>query len=112
MRPETGPVSAAPAPPAPAAAPDGAGPDEGPNWPGEADESAFLAAARESGEEAPPRLPAAPAPEEPAGSLPPLEELAGRVPPAVRAALDELFRAKFSAVRRIPAEAIDPQTSK
>jgi hypothetical protein len=73
-----------------------------------------LAAARENGgEPPPPSRPAAPTrEEEPAGALPPLEELAGRVPAAVRAALDDLFRAKFSAVRRIPAEVLDAPTSK
>jgi hypothetical protein len=38
--------------------------------------------------------------------LPPLDELAGRVPPAVVAAMDELFRAKWTAVRRFPREAL------
>lgn len=37
-----------------------------------------------------------------AGKLPALEECVGRVPAPVKAALDELFRAKFVAVRRFP----------
>jgi len=41
--------------------------------------------------------------------LPPLDELAGRVPPAVVAAMDELFRAKWTAVRRFPREALKPE---
>ena len=35
--------------------------------------------------------------------LPPLEELVARVPPSVLAILDDLFRAKFTGVRRIAA---------
>jgi hypothetical protein len=34
--------------------------------------------------------------------LPSLDELTGRVPPAVVAAMDELFRAKWTEVRRLP----------
>ncbi|HEX3730238.1 MAG TPA: hypothetical protein VHV47_10565 [Opitutaceae bacterium] len=104
-----GPPAAVPA--APAAA-EPAQADEGPAWPGEAEESAFLSAARDQGGEAAPAPHPAAAPEEAPGDLPALAELAGRVPPAVRAAMDELFRAKFSAVRRIPAEILDPPPSK
>jgi hypothetical protein len=38
--------------------------------------------------------------------LPPLEELVARVPAGVRAALDDLFRAKFTTVRRITPESL------
>jgi len=42
--------------------------------------------------------------EEPA-ELPPVEELAGRLPPEVREALEELFRAKWAGVKRVaPAD--------
>jgi len=37
-----------------------------------------------------------------AGPLPPLEELVNRIPTGVRETLDELFRAKFVTVRKIP----------
>jgi hypothetical protein len=36
--------------------------------------------------------------------LPALEELVARVPPSVLAALDDLFRAKFTGVRRVAAQ--------
>jgi hypothetical protein len=69
-------------------------------WPDDADETAFLSEAVSRGE------PAAPAPGRASArvigeALPPLEELVARVPPAVLAALDDLFRAKFTGVRRI-----------
>jgi hypothetical protein len=35
--------------------------------------------------------------------LPPLEEVVARVPPRVLGMMDELFRAKFTGVRRVPA---------
>ncbi len=37
--------------------------------------------------------------------LPPLEDLVKRIPPKTRAAMDELFRANFVTVRRVPAGA-------
>jgi hypothetical protein len=69
-------------------------------WPDEADETAFLSEAVSRGE------PAVPAPGRASArligeALPPLEELVARVPPAVLAVLDDLFRAKFTGVRRI-----------
>ena len=39
-------------------------------------------------------------------SLPTLETLIRRIPAETRAALDELFRAKFIAVRRVPERAL------
>jgi len=39
------------------------------------------------------------------GDLPPLEKLVGRIPAETREALDELFRAKFTSVRRLPGKA-------
>lgn len=36
--------------------------------------------------------------------LPPMEELVARVPPRVLGLLDDLFRAKFTGVRKVPAE--------
>jgi len=68
-------------------------------WPDEADESAFLSEAEARGEaqvafagrNAAPTI---------GVELPPLEELVERVPAAVREILDDLFRAKFTTVRR------------
>lgn len=45
---------------------------------------------------------------EPAGPLPALDELVARIPQSTRALIDELFRAKFVGVRRIPAKALKP----
>jgi hypothetical protein len=38
--------------------------------------------------------------------LPPLDPLVARLPADVRTVLDELFRAKFTAVRRVPENAL------
>lgn len=50
--------------------------------------------------------PLRPEPEEvepmPAGGLPDLDELIGRIPAEVRTTIDELFRAKFVKVERVP----------
>ncbi len=76
------------------------------SWPSEADESAFLAEQRGQGAAAPP--PAAAAAENgiDAQPLPSLEELVQRIPAETRAALDDLFRAKFTGVRRVPKTAL------
>jgi hypothetical protein len=77
-------------------------PDGEVEWPDEGDEASFLSESasrpRESIQLAPRQAPAAPA-----EKLPALEELVGRVPPAVMALLDDLFRAKFTAVRKFSA---------
>lgn len=83
-----------------------AGDDEPPNWPDETAEAAFLADARAQG------VSVAAASDdgdgEPAktGALPALEELVQRVPAEVREALDELFRARFVTVKRVPKKAL------
>jgi hypothetical protein len=41
----------------------------------------------------------------PSASLPPLEDLVQRIPPQARELLETLFRAKFVAVKRLPASA-------
>jgi hypothetical protein len=84
--------------------------DSAPPLPGGADEAAFLAEA--NGEAA--AVIAAPVETEEGRTdeLPPLEELAGRVPPAVRARLDELFRARFTGVKRAAEADLAAQTSK
>jgi hypothetical protein len=59
---------------------------------------AVVAAARTSADEG-----------EVAAPLPPLDSLVGRLRPEVREVLDELFRARFTSVRRVPAQALkDP----
>jgi hypothetical protein len=76
-------------------------------WTDEVAESAFLAEARDRGE----NIPSPNVSQESdvdAGPLPPLEELVNRIDPAIRETLDELFRAKFTAVRRVPPSALKP----
>lgn len=84
--------------------------DEGaPTGPSESEESAFLAEQREQGFVAPSPSQAnaaSPEVEEKKGPLPPLDDLVARIPPATRELLDELFRAKFVAVKRVPAAAL------
>jgi len=77
------------------------------NWPDESAETAFRAESRERGE---PELPAgllveATEETDPKG-LPALEDLVKRIPPEARELLDELFRAKFTGVKRVPAKAL------
>ncbi len=86
------------------------GAGEAPVWPGEEDEALFLAGSR-TGDEESPALPAglsAEAPD-PGQDLPPLDALVARVPAPLRAALDDLFRAKFTRARRLPASALKPR---
>jgi len=77
---------------------------EGNFWPGEAEEVAFLAEQRAQGGAEPPAAPAGNGIE--AQPLPPLDELVQRIPAETRAALDDLFRAKFTGVRRVPKTAL------
>lgn len=74
----------------------------------ESAEAVFLAEARERGEVvAPPRAATTESPDETdKGPLPPLADLVSRIPADVRATLDDLFRAKFVAVRRVPVRAL------
>lgn len=71
-------------------------------WPTEAEETAFLSEARERGEKVVP-VPheAAEETEEDAKALPKLDELVNRIPAEARELLDELFRARFTTVRRV-----------
>lgn len=70
-------------------------------------ESAFLAEARERGETLPPKRAETDAAEEiDPKSLPPLDELVQRIPAEVRETLDELFRARFVTVKRVPKKAL------
>ena len=90
----------------------GAGDGEVPEWPDEAVEVAMLAEQRERDGEPParparPEKPAAePAEDDAAVPLPKLEALIERIPPEVRETLDELFRARFTSVQRVPRQAL------
>jgi hypothetical protein len=68
-------------------------------WPDDTEESAFLAESAARGEvlAAPANRVALPVIGE---RLPSLEELLAKVPPSVTGLLDDLFRAKFTGVRR------------
>jgi hypothetical protein len=75
-------------------------------WPDESAESAMLSELRERGEK-PGALPASePAEETDTKALPSLDELVKRLRPEVREALDDLFRAKFVRVARVPQKAL------
>lgn len=76
-------------------------------WPDESAEAAFWAEARERGE----TRPGGEAGDtetavETTAALPPLEGLVERVPAEVKAALDELFRARFVRVTQVPRRAL------
>ena len=80
-------------------------------WPDETAEASFLAEARERGETVVAAKPTGAADtdsedEASAKILPPLDTLIGRLSPEVRETLDDLFRAKFTAVRRVPKKAL------
>jgi hypothetical protein len=74
-------------------------PDDESEWPDENDESEFLSQPGSRGQQVAPDTVRRPAPV--AGEkLPPLDELVARVPENIRGILDDLFRAKFTGVRK------------
>lgn len=75
-----------------------------PEWPDEATESAMRAEQAERGESpaTTPRRRKDDTEETVRGTLPPLDVLVSRIPADVRGTLEELFRAKFTQVRRVP----------
>jgi hypothetical protein len=84
-----------------------AAPDDA-EWPDESDESEFLSGAASRGE-IPAFAAGRPAAPVVGERLPPLDELVARVPEGVRGILDDLFRAKFTGVRRFTAAARSDQ---
>ncbi len=76
-----------------------------PLLPGDETEAAMLAELRERGETSSNPIPM-PADEEPAGRLPPLDDLVKQIPADVRDVLDELFRARFTTVRKVPVHVL------
>ena len=76
-------------------------------WPDESAEVAFFAEQREQGAPVPVSS-AAEAGEEmdQSSPLPALEELVKRISPEARTLMDELFRAKFVTVKRVPKTAL------
>jgi hypothetical protein len=77
---------------------------EAPVGPSSEEEAAFLAHERESG--AVVVAVAATPVEEPAGDLPAMDDLVKRIPMPTRDVLEELFRARFVSVRRMPRSAL------
>lgn len=85
------------------------GGEEGGMWPDATAESQFLADQRAQGVAVVPisaAVAAEIADEAAPKSLPPLNELVQRLPQEVRDILDELFRARFTTVRRVQAKSL------
>jgi len=79
-------------------------------WPDEAAESAFLSASRGDAQSTAASEPSIPPieNEEALKSLPKLDELVAKIPAETRELLDELFRAKFTTVRRVKKTDLKP----
>jgi hypothetical protein len=79
-------------------------------WPDEAAESVMVSELRARGEMAAPSASSAPPgearEETESGALPPLDELVQKIPADVRDTLEELFRAKFVTVKRVPKKVL------
>jgi hypothetical protein len=75
----------------------------------EAAESAFLAEARDRGEVVKPRAESAveAVDEIETKSLPALDDLVAKIPVEVRETLEDLFRARFTTVKRLPKKALN-----
>lgn len=78
---------------------------DAPVGPSSEEEAAFLAQERERGIVTPALMHRERPPEE-KGDLPPMEDLVKRIPMPTRDLLEELFRAKFVTVKRIPQSAL------
>ena len=77
------------------------------SWSEETAEAEFLAEARDRGEVPKPKVVEVDAMEErEAKPLPTIEELVERIPAGVRDTLEDLFRAKFVKVQRVPKRAL------
>lgn len=83
---------------------------EGPaSWPDDAAESSFIAEARDRGESVKATIATAEIiDEKDTKSLPPLADLLKRLSPEVRETLDELFRVRFTSVKRTPKKWFKP----
>jgi hypothetical protein len=77
-----------------------------PLWPDESAESAMISELRSRGESVAPPPADEPAEEVDARALPPLDQLVNRIPAEVRETLEDLFRAKFVRVTRVPKKAL------
>ena len=77
---------------------------DAPAGPSAEEEAAFLAQEREGGVLSSSPLPVE-SPEE-KGELPPMEDLVKRIPAPARELMEELFRARFVTVKRMPKAAL------
>lgn len=78
-------------------------------WPDENAEASFIADARQRGEPvvaAVATVEAVDEKEDAKRAMPPLAELVQRLSPEVRETLDDLFRVKFTTVRRVPKKVL------
>jgi len=75
-------------------------------WPDETAESAFLSEAKERGESVPVKRAEEEVETETMKPLPALETLVDRIPQPARDALEDLFRAKFVRVQRVPKKVL------
>jgi hypothetical protein len=84
------------------------GGDDAPSGPSSEEEAMFLAEQREAAgdEHAPPKV-AQMDIEDEKSELPPMEDLIKRIPLATRETLEELFRARFITVKRVPKSALN-----
>jgi len=78
---------------------------DAPAGPSSEEEATFLAQEREMGNVTPALMHVEKAPEE-RGELPPMEDLVKRIPMPTRDLMEELFRAKFVTVKRLPRSAL------
>lgn len=82
-------------------------PEASGSWSDETAEAEFLAEARDRGEISKPKVAEIePTDEREAKPLPTIEELVERIPAGVRDMLEDLFRAKFVNVQRVPKRAL------
>lgn len=92
-----------------ASVPDGDAGDSTNVWPDAAAEEIFLTETGSQTADAAPALATEAMEETDAQGLPPLDELVKRIPGEVREALDDLFRVKYTTVRRVPKKALKAQ---
>lgn len=85
--------------------------EDAPHFPDDETEMAMRSELRARGESVELRRAPTAEPEEVA-PLPPLDQLVSQLSPEVREVLDELFRARFTAVRRVPAQALKESVGK
>lgn len=86
---------------------------ESPQWPDDAAESSFRAEARDRGEKVQPTRTTVEHLEDAADAkaLPKLEDMVEKIPAEVRDVLEDLFRAKFVRVQKIPKRLLKAEST-